>query len=67
MIDGVDLSSYDVGDVLRLPETEARLLVAEGWADPVDSSNASASASASDPRPHDPGSPSREYSDGPEA
>ncbi|HEY2905480.1 MAG TPA: hypothetical protein VGJ29_06235 [Vicinamibacterales bacterium] len=32
MIDGVDLSQRHVGDVFRLAEPEARLLVAEDWA-----------------------------------
>jgi hypothetical protein len=32
MIDGVDLSNHDVGDVLDLPERKGRLLIAEGWA-----------------------------------
>ena len=31
-IDGVDLSNYTVGDVLNVEASEARLLVAEGWA-----------------------------------
>jgi hypothetical protein len=36
MIDGVDLSRRSVGDVFRLAEPEARLLVAEEWAVPTD-------------------------------
>ena len=35
-IDGVDLSTRQVGDVFRLPEAEARLLVAEDWAVPTE-------------------------------
>jgi hypothetical protein len=31
-IDGVDLTGRAVGEVVDLPETEARLLVAEEWA-----------------------------------
>ena len=31
-IDGVDLSGYDVGDVVELPATNATLVIAEGWA-----------------------------------
>jgi hypothetical protein len=31
-IDGVDLSRRSVGDVLDLPEHDAEMLVAEGWA-----------------------------------
>ena len=32
MVDGVDLSNHEIGDVLDLPERKARLLIAEGWA-----------------------------------
>ena len=35
-IDGVDLSSRRVGDVIDLPVHEAHTLIAEGWAVPVD-------------------------------
>ena len=35
VIDGIDLSSRSVGDRLPLKQDEARLLVAEGWAEPV--------------------------------
>ncbi len=31
-IDGVDLSAHESGDVLDLHRSEARLLLAEGWA-----------------------------------
>jgi len=34
-LDGIDLSNRQVGDVLRLPRHDARLLVAEGWAEPA--------------------------------
>ena len=30
-IDGVDLSTVAVGDVIDLPERKARVLLAEGW------------------------------------
>ena len=33
-IDGVNLSGHGVGDRLPLPARDARLLVAEGWAEP---------------------------------
>ncbi len=33
-IDGVDLRAHSVGDVLDLPATEGRLLIAEEWAIP---------------------------------
>ena len=32
MVDGVDLSNHETGDVLDLPEPKGRLLIAEGWA-----------------------------------
>jgi hypothetical protein len=35
-IDGVDLSDSHVGDVLDLSEAEARLLIAEQWAEVID-------------------------------
>ena len=34
-IDGIDLSARHVGERLPLAPQEARLLVAEGWAEPV--------------------------------
>ena len=33
-MDGVDVSRHVVGDVLDLPDLDARLLVAEQWATP---------------------------------
>ena len=36
MIDGIDLSKKVVGQTLRLAVREARLLVAEGWAETVE-------------------------------
>jgi hypothetical protein len=33
-IDGVELSNHRVGDILDLPPTDARLLLAEEWAVP---------------------------------
>jgi hypothetical protein len=33
VIDGVDLSRHEVGDVFDVPAVEAQLLIAEGWAD----------------------------------
>jgi hypothetical protein len=36
MIDGIDLSKKVVGQTLRLAAREARLLVAEGWAETVE-------------------------------
>ena len=34
-LDGVDLRAHNVGDVLDLPAREARLLLAEEWAEPA--------------------------------
>jgi DNA-binding response OmpR family regulator len=39
MIDGIDLSRMHVGEILDVPDTEARILIAEGWAEPVQSSH----------------------------
>jgi hypothetical protein len=36
-IDGIDLSQYCVGDFIDLPQHDAELLLAEGWALPADS------------------------------
>jgi hypothetical protein len=36
MLDGIDLSTHQVGEVFDLPACEARLIVAEDWAEPVD-------------------------------
>lgn len=32
LIDGIDLSRRQVGEVITLPAREARILMAEGWA-----------------------------------
>ena len=32
VMDGVDVTNYEPGDLIDLPERKARLLVAEGWA-----------------------------------
>jgi hypothetical protein len=34
VIDGVDLSDASVGDRLDLPQRDAGMLIAEGWAEP---------------------------------
>jgi hypothetical protein len=39
VIDGVDVSAYEVGDRLALPVRAATLLVAEGWAAAVEASD----------------------------
>jgi hypothetical protein len=35
VLNGVDLSPFKVGDVFRLPEYDAMMLVLEGWAELV--------------------------------
>jgi hypothetical protein len=35
MIDDIDLSGFEPGDMLDLQRSEARLLIVEGWAVPV--------------------------------
>lgn len=37
-IDGIDVSAHGVGDVIDMPAREARTLIAEGWAEPVEPS-----------------------------
>jgi hypothetical protein len=46
-IDGVDLRSYNVGDVIDLPSSNAKLLLAEGWASQPSPSRADRSATPS--------------------
>lgn len=36
MLDGIDVSAYRVGQALHLPWREARLLIAEGWAELIE-------------------------------
>jgi hypothetical protein len=36
VIDGIDLSDRRVGDVMNLPKHDAEVLLAEGWASPVE-------------------------------
>ena len=36
VMNGVDVSSVNVGDILELPESAARMMIAEGWAVPSD-------------------------------
>ena len=35
-VNGVDLSKVHVGDSLQLPARDAAMLIAEGWAEPVE-------------------------------
>ena len=37
VVDGIDLSDRRVGDVVDLPRHDAEVLLAEGWASPVES------------------------------
>lgn len=58
MIDGVDLSRYMAGQMMRVPPADARLLIAEGWAEPVlQRHKRSAYRSDSDERETEPLSP----------
>jgi hypothetical protein len=53
-LDGVDVSAYKSGDLLEVTRREAELLIAEGWATPVDPGsldlNRSAQGDGSDSR-----------------
>jgi len=31
LVDGVDLTNHDVGEVIELPDTDGRLIIAERW------------------------------------
>ena len=35
VVDGVDLTHFDEGDVIELSEADGQLLLAEGWAESV--------------------------------
>ena len=35
LLNGIDLSKYDVGDILQMPEATAAMLIREGWAELV--------------------------------
>jgi hypothetical protein len=35
LLNGLDLSKVEVGDVIFLPEPHAIMLIREGWAEPV--------------------------------
>lgn len=36
VVNGVDLSSRKVGDIIELSDSLARMMIAERWAEPVD-------------------------------
>ena len=36
LLNGVDVSALKVGDILELPDSAARMLVLEGWAEPAE-------------------------------
>jgi len=40
LIDDMNISKYRVGDVIDLPWHDAKMLVAEGWAIPIDEESA---------------------------
>jgi hypothetical protein len=62
-IDGIDLSNYEVGDVIDLPERKARMLVAEGWGVIERRSREGGSIVLAFRRVHDPGPLSEEHTD----
>ena len=33
-LNGIDVSALRVGDVIELPDSAARMMIAEGWAEP---------------------------------
>jgi len=35
ILDGVDISMLNVGEILELPDSSAALLIAEKWAEPI--------------------------------
>ena len=36
VVNGVDISAINLGDVIELPPRSAAMLIAEGWAEPAD-------------------------------
>jgi len=34
VLNGLDISALRVGDVIELPDSAARMMIAEGWAEP---------------------------------
>jgi hypothetical protein len=40
ILDGVDVSMLNVGEILELPDSSAALLIAEKWAEPIAEPNA---------------------------
>ena len=44
VVNDIDLSAFDEGDIIELSERDARLLIAERWAEPVSPSEEVASA-----------------------
>ena len=45
VLDGVDVTAYEIGDVLEVTSREAELLIAEGWAEPQEAREADAARS----------------------
>ena len=37
VMNGIDVSSLNVGDLLELPDSAAHMMIAEGWAEPAES------------------------------
>ena len=36
LLNGIDVSALKVGDILELPDSAARMLILEGWAERLD-------------------------------
>ncbi|HMJ82973.1 MAG TPA: hypothetical protein VK504_07390 [Vicinamibacterales bacterium] len=53
-IDGIDLSDRRVGDVVDLSKHDAEMLLAEGWASPVDPAFGARTRLVADDRPRRP-------------
>ena len=49
VVNGVDLSSRKVGDIIELSDALARMMIAERWAEPVDQPGLGQGAGQHDP------------------
>lgn len=52
-LNGIDVSALCVGDVVELPDAAARMMIAEGWAEP-DTAPAGTPIHSSDAKSRDP-------------
>jgi hypothetical protein len=51
VLNGVDLSRLQVGDVIDLPAADANILIAEGWAVAISDERSAPAASQAEDRP----------------